>query len=85
MEYTRIDDAITLINQKEKPLAFYFFSTDTKMINKVLSQVHFGGGCINDTVSHIANSNLPFGGVGNSGMGGYHGKYSFDVFSHKKV
>ncbi|MDP2667230.1 MAG: aldehyde dehydrogenase family protein [Nitrosopumilaceae archaeon] len=52
--------------------------------NKILSRISFGGGCINDCVMHVSNSNLPFGGVGSSGMGSYHGKFSFETFSHKK-
>ncbi|MBO0323209.1 aldehyde dehydrogenase [Muricauda sp. CAU 1633] len=72
------------ISNYGKSLAFYLFSTDKKFQKKLLSQYSFGGGTINDTVIHISNKRLPFGGVGPSGIGGYHGKNSFDLFSHKK-
>jgi aldehyde dehydrogenase (NAD+) len=65
-------------------LALYYFSKDKKKQKQVLSQISFGGGTINDTVLHISNSNLPFGGVGSSGIGNYHGKAGFDTFSHHK-
>jgi aldehyde dehydrogenase (NAD+) len=84
MEYEDLDEVIKDINAREKPLALYLFTNDKAAQNKVLQSCHFGGGCINDTVSHIANGNMPFGGVGASGMGGYHGRYGFDTFSHKK-
>ncbi len=69
----------------EKPLALYIFSRNKKLQKKIVNQYGFGGGIINDTVMQIANKNLPFGGVGQSGIGGYHGKHSFDLFSHKKA
>ncbi|WP_347156760.1 aldehyde dehydrogenase [Pontibacter chitinilyticus] len=77
-------DAITQVNSHEKPLALYYFSSDKAKQQELLEKVPFGGGCINDTISHLANPNLPFGGVGSSGMGSYHGQASFDLFSHKK-
>ncbi|MBE6011763.1 MAG: aldehyde dehydrogenase [Lachnospiraceae bacterium] len=84
MEYKHLDEAISIINSQTKPLAAYLF-TENKVAEKhVLRHLSFGGGCINDTITHIANPNLPFGGIGNSGMGFYHGKYSFELFSHKK-
>lgn len=83
-DYKFIDQAIEKINSREKPLALYVFSQDKEFINKVLGQISFGGGCVNDTLMHLANPHLPFGGVGSSGMGNYHGKKSFDTFSHEK-
>ncbi|MDQ3230417.1 MAG: aldehyde dehydrogenase family protein, partial [Pseudobdellovibrionaceae bacterium] len=68
----------------EKPLAFYLFSDSQQEQTDVINSVSFGGGCINDTLMHLANPNLPFGGVGASGAGAYHGEHSFDAFSHKK-
>jgi aldehyde dehydrogenase (NAD+) len=79
---TEID---TIISKFEKPLAAYLFSSDKKNIKHFLSKYSFGGGCINDTLIHFANHRLPFGGVGNSGIGAYHGKLSFAIFSHKKA
>ena len=64
------------------PLALYLFSEDKGAQKKVLELCHFGGGCINDTIIHLATSAMPFGGVGESGMGGYHGKTGFETFSH---
>ncbi|WP_418500930.1 aldehyde dehydrogenase [Flagellimonas sp.] len=72
------------LSRYEKPLAFYVFSSDKRFQKRMMAQYPFGGGTINDTVVHISNKDLPFGGVGNSGIGGYHGKHSFDLFSHKK-
>lgn len=82
------DDISEIINKlasKEKPLALYFFSKNKENINRVLRQTSSGGVCVNDTIIHVANHKLPFGGVGNSGMGAYHGKYSFKTFSHSKA
>lgn len=84
IEYSTIDDAINYIRSKEKPLALYYFSENKNSINKVLSNVSSGGATINDTIIHVASSTLPFGGVGLSGIGEYHGKASFDTFSHNK-
>lgn len=77
-------EVIDKVKAGEKPLSLYIFSKKRREIRSVLSQVSFGGGCVNDTVMHLGNENLPFGGVGNSGMGAYHGKASFDTFSHRK-
>lgn len=68
-----------------KPLALYVFSENSHFYNKIIASIPFGGGCINDTISHITSPKVPFGGVGTSGIGSYHGKYSFDTFSHKKT
>ncbi len=84
ISYETAGDLHRYISNYGKPLAFYLFSTDRKFQKKLLSQYSFGGGAINDTVIHISNKRLPFGGVGPSGIGGYHGKHSFDLFSHKK-
>lgn len=82
--YSSIDDVIDDLKIKEKPLALYLFTENNKEKNRILTEVSFGGGCINDTVMHLTTHNLPFGGVGNSGMGSYHGKKSFETFSHQK-
>lgn len=79
-----VEHAIDIINKRPKALALYMFSNSKKAQNKVMRETSFGGGCINDTVAYLANSRMPFGGVGDSGMGSYHGKYSFETFSHKK-
>jgi aldehyde dehydrogenase (NAD+) len=84
IEFDDLDWAIKMIKQRPKPLALYIFATGSKKIKKILHEVSFGGGAINDAVMHLANSNLPFGGVGSSGMGSYHGKAGFDDFSHFK-
>ncbi|MEJ8606052.1 aldehyde dehydrogenase [Riemerella anatipestifer] len=82
--FDHIDEPISYINQHEKPLALYYFGK-TKTAKEVISKTSSGGGCINDTLMHIANHHLPFGGVGNSGMGKYHGKYSFLAFSNERA
>jgi aldehyde dehydrogenase (NAD+) len=74
-----------IISKYDKPLSLYVFTTKSKFANTIIQQFSFGGGCINDTVIHFSNNRLPFGGVGNSGIGAYHGKMSFDTFSHKKA
>jgi aldehyde dehydrogenase (NAD+) len=74
----------TVIRSYEKPLSLYVFTESKSFADFMIRNFSFGGGCINDTVIHIANKNLPFGGVGHSGMGAYHGQSSFDTFSHKK-
>ncbi len=80
-----IEEAISIVKQFEKPLAFYIFSNSYANQQKCLQSISFGGGCVNDTISHFINPDLPFGGVGNSGLGAYHGKYSFDTFTHRKA
>lgn len=79
-----IEEAIQMVNARPRPLALYYFTKDKQREAMMLKQVSYGGGCINDTIVHLATSHMPFGGVGNSGMGGYHGKDSFDTFTHKK-
>lgn len=80
--YTSINEAISFINEREKPLALYVFTEDKKEAKRIMTKTLFGGGCINDTVIHLATSEMGFGGVGESGMGSYHGKNGFDTFSH---
>ena len=82
LTYESLDDAIQTVESHPHPLALYFFSEDKAAQKKVLDRCHFGGGCINDTIIHLATSAMPFGGVGESGMGGYHGKAGFDEFTH---
>ena len=84
LTYTDLDAALADIEAQPHPLALYLFSEDKAVQRKVLDRCHFGGGCLNDVIIHLATSEMPFGGVGESGMGGYHGKYSFDAFSHQK-
>uniref|UniRef100_A0A1D1Y547 Aldehyde dehydrogenase n=1 Tax=Anthurium amnicola TaxID=1678845 RepID=A0A1D1Y547_9ARAE len=79
-----IEESFNIINSRIKPLAAYLFTTNKKLQDKFVTTISAGGMCINDTTLHLANPNLPFGGVGDSGMGAYHGKFSFDTFSHKK-
>ena len=78
------DSVINELKKKEKPLALYLFSNNKKHKARVLTELSYGGGCINDVVIHLATSEMGFGGVGESGMGSYHGKVGFDAFSHKK-
>ena len=84
IEFENIDEVIEFVNHREKPLALYFFSNSESNIEKVVTGTSSGGVSVNDTISHMTTSYLPFGGVGQSGMGNYHGKASFDTFSHKK-
>lgn len=84
LNFEDLDDVINIINSKDKPLALYYFSEDKNKIKKILNNTSSGGVTINDTLVHVSSTYLPFGGVGNSGMGEYHGKYSFDLFSNKK-
>ena len=82
--FDSIDEAITFVTDREKPLALYYFG-DSDTAKYLLKHTSSGGACVNDTIMHIANERLPFGGVGNSGMSSYHGKESFDVFSHRRA
>ena len=84
IEYDNIEDVIDTIQQHPKPLALYVFSEDKGVQKKVTSNISYGGGCINDVVYHLATPYLPFGGVGSSGLGSYHGEESFRTFSHYK-
>ena len=84
LTYDTIDQAIEWVNDRDKPLALYIFAKDKKVIDKVTGRCAYGGGCVNDVVIHLATSNMGFGGVGESGMGAYHGKIGFDTFTHYK-
>jgi aldehyde dehydrogenase (NAD+) len=84
ISYTQFDTVLGYIQDHEKPLSAYLFSNDKAEQSAWLGQLSFGGGCINDAIMHITNPNLPFGGVGQSGTGSYHGKAGFDTFSHRK-
>ena len=81
--FDNLDEAVAFIRDREKPLALYYFGKESTG-KEVIRTTSAGGSCINDTIMHIANENIPFGGVGNSGMGHYHGKLSFDAFSHQR-
>ncbi|MBE7064902.1 MAG: aldehyde dehydrogenase [Ruminococcaceae bacterium] len=82
--FENFNDIYCTLAQKPKPLALYIFSESKKNIKELTARLTYGGGCINDTIIHLATSNMPFGGVGESGMGAYHGKAGFDAFSHTK-
>lgn len=84
IEYDDIKKLIRTIKEREKPLACYVFTKDEKIARHIIKSVSYGGGCVNDVVIQVSNHYMPFGGVGNSGIGSYHGKYGFDTFSHKK-
>lgn len=84
LTFTNLDEIISIIREQEKPLALYYFGSSKKRESQVLDSLSFGGGCVNDTLYHLANPHLPFGGVGQSGVGAYHGEYSFETFSHRK-
>jgi aldehyde dehydrogenase (NAD+) len=84
LTYASDADINTIVSRYEKPLSLYVFTENNSFAEKIISNYSFGGGCVNDTVIHFTNKRLPFGGVGNSGIGAYHGRLSFDVFSHKK-
>lgn len=84
MTYRDFDQVIEEIKAREKPLSAYLFTTKKDEEQRFLHAVSFGGGCINDSIMHFTNPNLPFGGVGNSGIGNYHGQYGLETFSHKK-
>lgn len=84
IEFEDLEQVIIMVNSRHKPLALYFFSNNKKHQERIIDMISYGGGCINDTIMHVASPYLPFGGVGASGMSAYHGKGSYDVFSHKK-
>ncbi|HLR51857.1 MAG TPA: aldehyde dehydrogenase [Candidatus Avamphibacillus sp.] len=85
LTYESLDNLLLKMQRFEKPLVLYYFGENESDQEKVVNNISFGGGSINDTLYHLANPHLPFGGVGSSGMGAYHGKYSFDTFSHEKA
>ena len=84
LTYRNIEDVYAMLAGKPKPLALYLFSENKKTIQEVTARCRYGGGCVNDVVVHLASANMGFGGVGESGMGAYHGKVGFDAFSHSK-
>ncbi len=84
LEFEDLESAIEMIASRPSPLALYYFSEDEARYERILERLKFGGGCFNDCVVHLLNPNLPFGGVGESGIGSYHGKAGFDVFSHHR-
>ena len=84
LSFEKIEDIDNIITKNPNPLALYVFSKNKKFNEIIINRYPFGGGAINDTIVHLANSRLPFGGIGNSGIGSYHGKASFELFSHKK-
>ena len=84
LTYKTEEELYQIINAHQKPLALYLFTQNKGLQKRVMTRCSFGGGCINDVVVHLATNNMGFGGVGESGMGAYHGKVGFDTFSHKK-
>lgn len=84
LTFDDIDEVVAAVNSRPKPLALYLFTNDKSVEKRIVKSISFGGGCINDTIVHLATSFMPFGGVGESGMGRYHGKWSFDTFTHEK-
>ncbi|MDX2047647.1 MAG: aldehyde dehydrogenase family protein [Chitinophagaceae bacterium] len=83
--FSKMEEAINIINRNPSPLSFYVFTGSSKKEAEWMDKIQFGTGCVNNTAWQFSNHHLPFGGVGHSGIGGYHGKYSFDVFTHKKA
>ena len=84
ISFDKLDDVISKVKKKEKPLALYVYGKNNEVINKILNEISFGGGAINEYLVHLSNPNLPFGGVGASGIGNYHSKAGFDTFTHYK-
>ena len=84
IEYDDINNIIRIIKEHDKPLACYVFTRDKDTAKHIIKSISYGGGCINDVILQVSNHYMPFGGVGSSGMGSYHGKFGFDTFSHKK-
>ncbi|MBQ4344144.1 MAG: aldehyde dehydrogenase family protein [Erysipelotrichaceae bacterium] len=84
LAFDSLDEIISKLQHHPKPLAFYLFTKNKQAVSRITEQVQYGGGCINDVVIHLATSEMAFGGVGESGMGSYHGKEGFRAFSHTK-
>lgn len=84
IEFETLSDIQKIVSAHSTPLALYVFTRNESFAQKLINKIPYGGGCVNDTILHLANNRLPFGGVGTSGMGNYHGKFGFDTFSHKK-
>ena len=85
LTYSTEEELLHILNSRARPLALYLFTTNQALEQKIMSRCSFGGGCVNDTIVHLATNNMGFGGVGESGMGAYHGKVGFDTFSHTKT
>ncbi len=84
LSFHTLEEAFILLKKRKRPLACYYFTENKKNANALIQSLEFGGGCINDVIMHLANENLPFGGAGSSGMGNYHGKYTFLTFTREK-
>ncbi len=84
VEYKKLEEALSFIRKRNSPLALYVFAENKKVTRHIIDTVRYGGGCVNDTLMHIVSPYMPFGGVGASGMGAYHGRYGFDTFTHYK-
>ena len=82
--YKNKNEIFNIIEKNKNPLALYLFTEDKNFEKEIIEKVSFGGGCVNDTIIHCTSEGLPFGGIGRSGLGNYHGKASFDAFSHQK-
>lgn len=82
--FTDLEEAIRLVKERSRPLSCYVYSRNRKWVDRIINEVSFGGGCVNDSVMHLTNARLPFGGVGSSGIGSYHGHAGFQTFSHYK-
>jgi len=85
LEFDKLDDALALLRERPTPLALYVFTRDRATQARVLAETRSGGACINDVVSHMIGTGLPFGGLGESGMGAYHGRAGFDEFTHQRA
>ena len=84
LTFNTLDEVVTAVTARPKPLALYLFANNPRVEDQILDNISFGGGCVNDTLMHLATHHMPFGGVGDSGMGAYHGDSSFYTFSHAK-
>jgi aldehyde dehydrogenase (NAD+) len=84
LEFSDLEEIISMVKEREKPLALYLFSSDKKAQKRFFNEIQCGGGCINDTLTHFIGPYLPVGGVGSSGIGNYHGRAGFNAFSHQK-
>ena len=82
--YNELEEVLAAVHSHDRPLALYIFTQDKREADRILTRCRFGGGCVNDTIIHLATTYMGFGGVGESGMGSYHGKTGFDTFSHLK-
>jgi aldehyde dehydrogenase (NAD+) len=85
LEFDQLDDVLAMLRERPTPLAFYVFSSDRATQTRVLAETRSGGACVNDVVSHMVGTGLPFGGLGASGLGAYHGRAGFDAFTHQRA